>query len=203
MFVIKEKYARQELVVKKSRFIASVFYVESEEEVKSIIDKIRKEFYDARHNCYAYIIGDKKKASDDGEPQGTAGKPILTLLEGKSLTNCLIIVSRIFGGILLGTGGLTHAYGDTAKMALDTCNILELIDGSKITVRIKYDMLSKVKSTIESYDKAKIDNIDYGDLIVIDFSVAKESTEILKNKLLDITSGQIEFINENDIKYVI
>ena len=102
-----------EIIEKKSRFIAHVLNVETEEQAQDYINKLKKKYWDARHNCYAYVIGDKgeiKKFSDDGEPSGTAGKPILDLIESRELTNCLVVVTRYFGGILLGTGGLVRAY---------------------------------------------------------------------------------------------
>lgn len=194
---------RAEIVVKKSRFIASIFYVENEDEVKNKINGLKKEFYDARHHVYAYIIADKKKQSDDGEPQGTGGKPILSLLENKNMVNCLIVVSRIFGGVLLGTGGLAHAYSDAAKLVLEGSDIKELISGKKIEVKFSYEYLSFVKSSVSSIDKSKTENIEYGDVIymIIDVPIEKES--ILEEKLKDATKGTVDMINTIDIQYVI
>ena len=101
-----------EIVVKKSRFIANIFHVESEDEALSILERMRKQYWDARHNCYGCIIGKNKELvrfSDDGEPGGTAGKPILEVIKGRDLTDILVVVTRYFGGVLLGTGGLVKA----------------------------------------------------------------------------------------------
>ena len=113
-FVTIKDNVQFELVEKKSRFIANLFYVESTQEAENIIKDIRKKYYDAKHNCIAYRIIDNgrivEKASDDGEPSGTAGAPMLNILQKNNLANVLIIVTRYFGGILLGTGGLVRAY---------------------------------------------------------------------------------------------
>ena len=111
-----------EIEEKKSRFIAHVYNVSSDGEAEQYINAVKKKYWDARHNCYAYIIGDKgqvQRFSDDGEPQGTAGKPILDIIAATGLVNCLIIVTRYFGGTLLGTGGLIRAYQASAKAGLD------------------------------------------------------------------------------------
>ncbi len=109
-----------EVIEKKSRFIAIAAPVQSEEEATAFVESIRKKYWDARHHCYAYILGEKKeirRMSDDGEPTGTAGKPILDLIEGGDLTNTIIVVTRYFGGTLLGTGGLARAYSSAARAA--------------------------------------------------------------------------------------
>lgn len=194
---------RAEIVVKKSRFIASIFYVENEDIVKEKINALKKEFYDARHHVYAYIIGDKKKQSDDGEPQGTGGKPILSLLESKDMTNCLIVVSRIFGGVLLGTGGLAHAYGDSAKLALESSDIKELIDGIKVEIKFAYEYLSFVKSNVANIDKSKIENIEYGDVIYMSLLIPKTAESVLHDKLQDATKGTIDFCGQATMQYTI
>ena len=121
-YKILYKEGEAEISEKKSRFIAHIAPAQTEEEAQAFIEKIKKQYWDARHNCYAYIIGDKgqiQRFSDDGEPQGTAGKPILDIIAATGLVNCLIIVTRYFGGVLLGTGGLIRAYQASAKAGLD------------------------------------------------------------------------------------
>ncbi|MCQ2609737.1 MAG: YigZ family protein [Lachnospiraceae bacterium] len=194
---------RAEIVVKKSRFIASIFYVENEDIVKDKINALKKEFYDARHHVYAYIVGDKKKQSDDGEPQGTGGKPILSLLEGKDMTNCLIVVSRIFGGVLLGTGGLAHAYGDAAKMVLDGSDIKELISGKKVEVKFSYEYLSYVKSAIAMIEKSKVENIEYGDVVYMMIDIPYDNEKELDTRLNDATKGTIDICNTMEIQYTV
>ena len=120
---ILEKELSAEIVEKKSRFIVNLFYVDSVEEAEEKIKIIKKRYYDAKHNCFAYIVNDDKvfikKSSDDGEPSGTAGAPMVEILEKQGLANLLIVVTRYFGGILLGTGGLVRAYSDSLKKALE------------------------------------------------------------------------------------
>ena len=121
-----------EIVEKKSRFIANVFYVENENEADARLNEIRKKYYDAKHNCYAYILGkngENMKSSDDGEPQGTAGHPMLDILKGEGITNCIAIVTRYFGGTLLGTGGLVRAYSESLKAAIKNAKFSNIYDG--------------------------------------------------------------------------
>ena len=123
---------------KKSRFIAAVYSISSEEEAASYIEAARKKYWDARHNCYAFVIGDNNEImrfSDDGEPSGTAGKPILEVIVGRGIHNCLIVVTRYFGGTLLGTGGLVRAYQKSSLDALCNSSIAVLTKGSRITLR--------------------------------------------------------------------
>ena len=123
---IKENVSA-ELVEKKSKFIANLFYIESREEAEDIIKMQKKKYYDARHNCYAFrVLGEDgiiEKSSDDGEPSGTAGAPMLNILSKMEITNVLVIVTRYFGGILLGTGGLVKAYSNSTKLALEKAEI--------------------------------------------------------------------------------
>ena len=129
MKTIKEN-AFCEIVEKKSRFIANIFYVETKEEAENYLKQIHKKYHDARHHCYAYRVlseeGILEKSSDDGEPSGTAGAPILTILSKKNLINVIVVVTRYFGGILLGTGGLVKAYSQATKSALETTEIVEI-----------------------------------------------------------------------------
>ena len=129
MFKTIKENVSAEIVEKKSKFIANIFYVETREEAESIIKDINKKYHDARHNCYAYRIysesGIIEKSSDDGEPSGTAGAPMLTILSKNNLANVLVIVTRYFGGILLGTGGLVKAYSSATTVALENANVIE------------------------------------------------------------------------------
>ena len=121
-FYMVDGPAQGEIVEKKSRFIANVFPVDSEEQALEIVEKTKKQYWDARHNCFAFVIGknnEVQRFSDDGEPQGTAGKPILEVLTKGNIHNTLIIVTRYFGGTLLGTGGLVRAYGQSSKAAIE------------------------------------------------------------------------------------
>lgn len=134
-----------EIVEKKSKFIAQVFYIESKEEAEDIIFEMKKEYYDARHNCYAYSVFNTEKNevytkySDDGEPSGTAGVPILSVINGNNLVNVLIIVTRYFGGILLGTGGLVRAYKEAAEKVIDVSKLYRFIKGYEIKILLDYN----------------------------------------------------------------
>ena len=164
MRTIKEQVSA-EIVVKKSKFIANIFPVNTENQAKEIIKKITKQYYDAKHNCYAYIIAEInnnvtkiEKSSDNGEPSGTAGAPMLDILRNKELINTLVIVTRYFGGILLGTGGLVKAYTDVTLEALGKAEIIKKEIGNRYKAEILYNELDsfmyicnklevKVKST--------------------------------------------------------
>jgi uncharacterized YigZ family protein len=136
-----------EYVEKKSRFIAQAVHVESEEEAIAFLEKVRKKYYDARHNCYAWVIGEQKektRSSDDGEPSGTAGLPILKVIDGSGCTNVLIVVTRYFGGTLLGTGGLVRAYSKSAKDALDDAAKVRMCLCARLRVTIQYGALDRI-----------------------------------------------------------
>lgn len=144
-----------ELDVKKSKFIANIIKITDEQDAKEKLNQIRKKYSDARHNCYAYIVYDNEtktkieKSSDDREPSGTAGIPMLTLLQKNNLVNVLIVVTRYFGGILLGTGGLVRAYTDSSKQALEAAKIIELQYGEILEYCIEYDEFEYFKYICE------------------------------------------------------
>ena len=140
--------AKAEIVVKKSRFIASVFPVVSQDEALARLEETRKKYYDARHNCYAWQIGKKCefiKYSDDGEPQGTAGIPILDILKGEGITDVLVVVTRYFGGVLLGTGGLVRAYSQAAKEGLSSAGIVTRTKYTAMEITVDYFQHGKVQ----------------------------------------------------------
>lgn len=139
-----------EIVIKKSRFISTIVPIETEEEGILTIEKIKKKYRDAAHNCYAYTLGknqDIQHCSDDGEPSGTAGKPMLDVLLGENLHNVLVIVTRYFGGTLLGTGGLVRAYQSCVKEGLVKCLILNKIPGVKLQILTDYNGIGKLQYT--------------------------------------------------------
>lgn len=159
-----------ELEIKKSKFIANVIKITDEQDAKEKLNQIRKEYSDARHNCYAYIVYDNEtktkieKSSDDREPSGTAGIPMLTLLQKNNLVNVLIVVTRYFGGILLGTGGLVRAYTDSSKQALEVAKIIELQYGEIIEYCIEYDEFEYFKYICEK-NNIEIINTEYSNNI--------------------------------------
>lgn len=147
MFYTIKGECSAEITEKKSKFICNVFYVESVQEAEDKLNIIRKKYHDARHNCYVYKVveEDAFKASDDGEPSGTAGVPMLNIVNGRNLSNILVVVTRYFGGILLGTGGLVRAYSLATTTALDDSNIIKQEMGLEASFNVEYKELEEVK----------------------------------------------------------
>jgi len=187
----KEGYA--ELIEKKSKFIANVFPVETEEEALEKLAMVKKKYSDARHNVYAYNIGGeiiRTRYSDDGEPQGTAGLPVLNVIKGQAIENILIVVTRYFGGILLGTGGLVRAYTDAAKLGVEDAEVIEEIEKVKLSLDIEYEHLEKVKNFIEksNYD---IDNIEYSDNVKIYVLIPLVNEEDAKKEMINLLNAKV------------
>lgn len=147
MFYTIKGECSAEITEKKSKFICNVFHVESVQEAEDKLNIIRKKYHDARHNCYVYKVveEDAFKASDDGEPSGTAGVPMLNIVNGRNLSNILVVVTRYFGGILLGTGGLVRAYSLATTTALDDSNIIKQEMGLEASFNVEYKELEEVK----------------------------------------------------------
>lgn len=189
------KNSKAEIIEKKSKFISHVFYVENEEEVNSIINEIRQEYSDATHNCFAYtVLQDENiisKFSDDGEPAGTAGSPILNVITKNGLMNVLIIVTRYFGGILLGAGGLVKAYTKTAVLGLQDTTYIYKIKGLNINLDMNYKDLDKFKYYCKN-NNIIIKNIKYLDNIKIQIELSKE---LEKNLLTNCNKMGIEVLN--------
>lgn len=193
-----------ELVEKKSRFISNLIHVETEEEAKHKINEIKKKFYDAKHNVFAYRVYENgniiDKYSDDGEPSGTAGKPILDMLKQKEICNVLIVVTRYFGGILLGTGGLVRAYTGAAKLCIDNSKIDLLENSSVLQINITYEELGIVKQFCKK-NEFIVENIEYLENVVANVIIKKGeeyffSAEIEKllNRNVDISVFQDKFV---------
>lgn len=147
MFYTIKDECSAEITEKKSKFICNVFHVESVQEAEDKLNIIRKKYHDARHNCYVYKVveEDAFKASDDGEPSGTAGVPMLNIINGRNLSNILVVVTRYFGGILLGTGGLVRAYSLATTTALDDSNIIKQEMGLEASFNVEYKELEEVR----------------------------------------------------------
>lgn len=160
MFKSIESESIAEIIEKKSKFIATLYEANSKEEAERILQDTRKKYYDAKHNCYAYIIQKIEKCSDDGEPSGTAGAPLLSLLKSANLTNVIIIVTRYFGSILLGTGGLVRAYTEVAQKAIGNAKIVLKDYGVQYEIEISYNNLKELQYICKKL-KIKIVNIEY------------------------------------------
>ena len=174
-----------ELEEKKSKFIAEVYYVENLEQVEDILKNIKKKYFDAKHYCYAYRLIENKivksKQSDDGEPSGTAGAPIFNLIDKNELYNVLIVVTRYFGGILLGTGGLVRAYSQSSANALEKAQIAISESGVELQVKIEYKDLDKFKYYAEKHSIV-IKQILYEENIICILELNNEEKEKLINK---------------------
>lgn len=180
------------LIEKKSKFIANIFHVETREEAENIIKETRKKYSDARHNCYAYSILDKTtnitKSSDDGEPSGTAGIPILNVILNKKIYNVLIVVTRYFGGILLGTGGLVRAYTNSAVEVINNSHIVHMEKGVQLKFSINYNDLGKIKYYF-TVNKCNIVNIFYGQFIEITVDVKEKIAKDIENNNCEISNN--------------
>lgn len=181
-----------EIEEKKSRFIANIAPVSSVEEANEYIAAIKKQYWDARHNCSAFCIGDDgmtTRCSDDGEPSGTAGRPMLEVLTREKITNICVVVTRYFGGTLLGTGGLVRAYQAAVKAGLDNCSILKKINGAYVDIKCDYTDFGKIQFLCSSNDYY-IDNVDYADNVVIKVLVTCDKLDELMTNVSNVTSGK-------------
>ena len=185
-------YGAGEIVEKKSRFIAEVFPVVSEDEVSAHIEKIKKEYWDARHHCWAYVIGQNpgtERMSDDGEPAGTAGTPVLGVIRGRGLTDVLVVVTRYFGGTLLGTGGVVRAYTQAALEGLSHAGILRKVPGVRLKIGTDYTGLGKIQYLLAQREISILDTV-YTDRVEILTAAAADMAESLKKEITEGTSGQ-------------
>ena len=180
-----------EIVEKKSRFIATVRPVASEEEALAFIEEMKKKYWDARHNCSAFVIGRNQELmrfSDDGEPQGTAGKPMLDVLLGEGLHNTAVVVTRYFGGILLGAGGLTRAYSKGARDALAAAGVATMGLWARVRLSCPYPLFERVKLEIAAADGV-LDDMDYGADVTLTVSLPSERRETLQGRLTELSAG--------------
>ena len=183
--------AESEFVEKRSRFISHIWPVDSEEQAQQYIKEMKARYYDARHNCWCYRIGHAiARYSDDGEPQGTAGQPMLKVLEREEVTNVCCVVTRYFGGILLGAGGLTRAYSKGAKDALIASGIAVMGAWARVKVPCTYPLFQRVKLEIESANGV-VDDVQYGADVVLAVSLPAEQTEGLQRRLTELSAGGI------------
>ena len=181
-----------EVIIKKSRFLGTAAYVDNEEEARNMVAEVRKQHYDARHVCYAYSIGDENpslKFSDDGEPGGTAGKPILSVIQGSGISNVIIIVVRYFGGVLLGTGGLVRAYSQAAAEAVEAAEKKTICMSCLYDVTLEYGDFDKVKYLLDMNEKVSYE-VNYTDKVIVSFSVPEESVEELIKQISEKTAGR-------------
>jgi len=178
-----------EIIEKKSRFIGNLFLVSDEKEVGQLLSSLKSQHKDAGHHCYGYIIGKAEGFSDDGEPSGTAGKPILSTLRGSGLTNVLMVVTRYFGGTLLGTGGLVRAYSDSTRAALEHATRVSLVYGFKVSIQIEYSELKKLQYLL---DQNKIKQLEstFTDKVNVVVELPEDQLSMLGDLVRELTNGK-------------
>ena len=190
-YITIRDYGEDSFEEKKSEFIGYAKRVESEEEARAFVDSIKDKHKQARHNCYAYVLGENmgiQRYSDDGEPQGTAGIPILEVMKKSGITDCAIVVTRYFGGILLGTGGLTRAYKKGASIAVKAAGIIEKVKGLKLSIEIDYDLLGKVQYLCSS-NLWHLDNTTYEDKVKFEILAKIEDVNRIEEEIINVTKG--------------
>lgn len=199
-YYIPTRAAESEFVEKRSRFIGYIKPVETEAEARAFVEEIKKRHYDARHNCWCYLLreGGVVRYSDDGEPQGTAGQPMLGVFEKEGITNLVCVVTRYFGGILLGTGGLLRAYTKGAKDALDAAGVSVVRRWVRRLVPCTYSLYERLKQETERFG-AVIEDTEYGADIVLTVLVPEELSDAYAARILDFTAGTVETLVDGEV----
>lgn len=191
--------SNDEYVVKRSRFIGYTAPATTQEEATEFINSIKTKHWDARHNVYAYVLrdGQTRRYSDDGEPQGTAGVPVLDVLLKENITDCVVVVTRYFGGVLLGTGGLVRAYSHTAKLAIDKSNVITMKLSNKIKIKCDYTFYGRLPSLIAQFGGIT-DDVEYAHEVIVQCKISKDVYDEFENNLIDLSNGRFysEIINE-------
>ena len=192
-------------IEKKSKFICHLFTVTSADEVTEIIKAEKKKYYDARHHCFAYVMGDDGadiKCSDDGEPSGTAGRPMLDILQKEGLTDILCVVTRYFGGTLLGTGGLVRAYSAALKDAIDKSTFKNETEAVIVKYKYGYNFDARISSYLNDKDIKVLDS-EYSDAVEITIVLEKEMYSAVDADLVNITNGSVEKTDETACMYAL
>ena len=198
-YYIPTGHGDAELVEKRSRFIGQVWRVSSEEEARARIEETRKRYYDARHHCWCYRIreGGAERYSDDGEPQGTAGQPMLNVFQRERITDTVCVVTRYFGGILLGAGGLVRAYGKSAKDALDAAGVSVVRRWVAMEVPCTYAQFEEVRREVFHHGGVE-EQVDYGADVLLSVLIPEERAGQFAAHLLDASAGTIEVLQAGE-----
>lgn len=197
------KGGQGEIVEKKSRFIANIFPVKTEEEALEKITAMRKKYYDARHNCFAYIIGENReteRCSDDGEPSGTAGRPMLDVLEGMGVHDVVAVVTRYFGGTLLGTGGLVRAYSAAMKEGLAHCVLLSQKTGYRLQILTDYNDVGKLQYLSRTRQLHEL-FCEYADDVRMELLVPETEIDAVETEITEKTSGKAKLERAEKLQY--
>ena len=191
-YLVPTDFGQDEFVEKKSHFIGRVWPVETEEEALEKIQEMKKQHYDATHNCWAYVIKDgPMRFSDDGEPGGTAGNPMMQVLQRENLYNVVCVVTRYFGGILLGAGGLVRAYTKGAKIAIDAAGKSMKRVWSVLYVPCPYSYYERMKLEVEAFDGILRDT-QFGAEVELEILIAQPKAQAFLDRVVDMTSGTVE-----------
>ncbi len=193
-----------EIVEKKSRFIANIRRCENEAEAVSFIEEMKKKYWDARHNCSAMVIGaggELTRCSDDGEPSGTAGRPMLEVLLGEGIRNICVVVTRYFGGTLLGTGGLVRAYTQAVQAALQNCTVGRMRLGRELEIQTDYNGVGKIQYILDKYEIQPVDTL-YTDTVTFELQLPAEDVVRLQRVITEATSGRAQIHVKDEVYFV-
>lgn len=197
------KETSKEYEEKKSVFIGQIKRVYTEEEAREFIDQVKKKHREATHNCFAYVLGEKKlimRYSDDGEPQGTAGVPILECINKKDVVDVVVVVTRYFGGTLLGAGGLVRAYTKACSLVIDESGTVEVVKGFEIFLTMSYDLLGKFQHSF-SERGIHIENTEYTDKVKATIIIESDKVESVKKLVAEISNGKCEMSYDDEKEY--
>lgn len=198
------KGGESEIVEKKSRFIATVRKCENEAEAVAFIEEMKKKYWDARHNCSAFVIGARgelTRCSDDGEPSGTAGRPMLEVILGEEIRNIAVVVTRYFGGVLLGTGGLVRAYTQAVKAGLEKCTFGRMVAGCELEVVTDYNSIGKIQYLLGSHGIEPLESL-YTDIVTLHLLLPAGDIENLQKEMTEVTNGKVNFTKGNERYYI-
>ena len=202
-YITVKKRAQDSFEEKKSEFIGYVKRVTTEEEAKEFVAEIRGMHKQARHNCFAYVVGQNmgtQRYSDDGEPQGTAGIPILEVIKKQGITDCAVVVTRYFGGILLGTGGLTRAYIKGASIAIEAAGVVEKVDGTRVGIEIEYDLYGKIQYLC-GQNNWHIEDTEFAEGVKIYILLENSELEKLEKEVTEATSAKAKITKDMEDIY--
>jgi len=203
-YLVVEQGGVGEIEEKKSRFIANVSPVGTEEEALAFIGAMKKKYWDARHNCYAYVLGERgelARFSDDGEPSGTAGKPILEVLLGMEVRDLVVVVTRYFGGTLLGTGGLVRAYTQAAQAGMAASVIRTMRYGTMLAVTTDYNGIGRIQYLL-GMRKIMIEEPEYTDVVTLKVRVPYEEEEAVRKEITEATAGKAQIEKVKELYYM-
>lgn len=183
--------AESEFVEKRSRFIGHVWPVDSEEQAQELLRRVRKQHYDARHNCWCYLLGGSVvRYSDDGEPQGTAGQPMLAVFQREHVTNVLCVVTRYFGGILLGAGGLVRAYSHGAKIAVDAAKRKLMTTCTLLSLEMDYSFYGKINYILPQYT-CRVEDTDFGAVVTMKVLFKQDQVEKFVKEVTELSAALV------------